>query len=285
MSMRHSFADDIALAGFPFHPETVVFEAGGMQAFNNAYEGYATTIPDRRALTQPFFDYMVVCWNLEVDDNKGHYKLATYFEVMPDEPHYNGKRWMCTLLALKDGDWIACSPRIISFLFDDHPDGYGHCYHEDTFEYNGTDFGEKVMPYLADLQEAITLTEFPLAFMQAVHKQVDLELVTMPRNYSRRMKRKTGKAPSPYFSIGIQVNKSRKKYTRNRNKGLSKSNRQAHIVRGHFVRYTPDNPLFGKYTGTYWRSSHVRSLNKADQPVKARDYRIILPLKPENTNV
>ena len=31
-----------------------------------------------------------------------------------------------------------------------------------------------------------------------------------------------------------------------------------HLVRGHFVRYTDAAPLFGKYTGTFWRSPHLR---------------------------
>jgi hypothetical protein len=31
-----------------------------------------------------------------------------------------------------------------------------------------------------------------------------------------------------------------------------------HIARGHFAHYTEDRPLFGKYTGTFWRPAHVR---------------------------
>lgn len=31
-----------------------------------------------------------------------------------------------------------------------------------------------------------------------------------------------------------------------------------HSVRGHFVRYTPERPLFGRYSGVWWREDHVR---------------------------
>ncbi len=31
-----------------------------------------------------------------------------------------------------------------------------------------------------------------------------------------------------------------------------------HICRGNFARYTDDKPLFGKYTGLFWRPMHVR---------------------------
>lgn len=34
--------------------------------------------------------------------------------------------------------------------------------------------------------------------------------------------------------------------------------RALHICRGHFARYTPEHPLFGKYVGNFWRPQHVR---------------------------
>lgn len=37
--------------------------------------------------------------------------------------------------------------------------------------------------------------------------------------------------------------------------GLSKA---MHICRGHFATYTAENPLFGKFTGNFWRPAHVR---------------------------
>ena len=37
--------------------------------------------------------------------------------------------------------------------------------------------------------------------------------------------------------------------------GLKKA---LHICRGHFASYTEERPLFGKYTGTFWRPAHVR---------------------------
>lgn len=45
-----------------------------------------------------------------------------------------------------------------------------------------------------------------------------------------------------------------------------------HIVRGHFARYTPERPLFGKYTGTFWMPQHVRGSPTAGVVVK--DYAV-----------
>ena len=39
---------------------------------------------------------------------------------------------------------------------------------------------------------------------------------------------------------------------------LSNDVRPLHQVRGHFVNYSPERPLFGKYVGRYWRASHSR---------------------------
>lgn len=52
--------------------------------------------------------------------------------------------------------------------------------------------------------------------------------------------------------------------------GLKKA---LHICRGHFATYTPDKPLFGHITGTFWKPSHVRGDIKQGAVVK--DYSII----------
>lgn len=46
-----------------------------------------------------------------------------------------------------------------------------------------------------------------------------------------------------------------------------------HMVRGHFVRYTQDRPLFGKYTGQFWRSAHLRGDGDNGAVVKDYNYR------------
>jgi hypothetical protein len=48
--------------------------------------------------------------------------------------------------------------------------------------------------------------------------------------------------------------------------------RALHITRGHFARYTPDAPLFGKYTGTFYRPMHVRG--SLDRGVVVKDYNV-----------
>lgn len=57
-----------------------------------------------------------------------------------------------------------------------------------------------------------------------------------------------------------------------REAGLKKA---LHICRGHFATYTPDAPLFGRVTGTFWKPQHVRGNAKHGAVVK--DYNVKAP--------
>lgn len=48
------------------------------------------------------------------------------------------------------------------------------------------------------------------------------------------------------------------------------TDRRRHVCRGNFAHYTDERPLFGKYTGTFWRPMHVRG--KAEAGVVQKDY-------------
>jgi hypothetical protein len=48
-----------------------------------------------------------------------------------------------------------------------------------------------------------------------------------------------------------------------------------HIVRGHFAKYSPERPLFGRYSGTFWVPSHVRG--KSDFGTVIKDYAVKSP--------
>jgi len=53
--------------------------------------------------------------------------------------------------------------------------------------------------------------------------------------------------------------------------GLAKA---LHICRGHFAHYTAEKPLFGKYTGTFYRPMHLRG--SIEKGIIEKDYRYIL---------
>jgi hypothetical protein len=45
-----------------------------------------------------------------------------------------------------------------------------------------------------------------------------------------------------------------------------------HLVRGNFAHYGPDNRLFGRYEGTFWRPAHIRGEKRNGLALK--DYRV-----------
>lgn len=52
--------------------------------------------------------------------------------------------------------------------------------------------------------------------------------------------------------------------------------RALHICRGHFATYSPDKPLFGRVTGTFWKPMHVRG--SAKEGVVIKDYAVHKPV-------
>ncbi len=90
---------------------------------------------------------------------------------------------------------------------------------------------------------------------------------------SRQVRRAAERAGKPIFSfhtIDIEPSKQvlRTEGHINEN-GIAKA---LHICRGHFAHYTAEKPLFGKYTGTFYRPMHVRG--KLESGIVAKDYRV-----------
>lgn len=61
-----------------------------------------------------------------------------------------------------------------------------------------------------------------------------------------------------YYTLKLTVPGSKKKREGKEDIESDGYTRAFHICRGHFKIYTDANPLFGKYTGTYWWNSQVR---------------------------
>jgi len=56
------------------------------------------------------------------------------------------------------------------------------------------------------------------------------------------------------------------------NKSQTLNHNRIHLCRGHFKRYTKENPLFGKISGLWWWQPHVRGQNKDGVVIK--DYKL-----------
>lgn len=260
--MRQTFADEIVNAGYGLHPETVVISMA------------SEYLPEREmasefTICQPIFDYCFVqmtidnkavsgAWFGRLDSPDFVYWIQFFTKssshpgtigYIPTPLHVTFDEGM--IVSLKDSplDFAPPSQSFAGVMFKDGVDG------------RKAAFGAVMYAFYL------------------MHQKTEVELVTPSRQVSRQIERKTGKKPSPYFEIKVDPTKPQKRYTSHNKVGQK---RDAHIVRGNFATYTDEAPLFGKYTGTFFRPSHARGIT-GDTP-KPKNYRIVLPEEIQQTS-
>ncbi|WP_406698539.1 hypothetical protein V5E97_06620 [Singulisphaera sp. Ch08] len=89
-----------------------------------------------------------------------------------------------------------------------------------------------------------------------------------------RERRKAGLKPFLRYHT-ININPMKEVLRTEGNIEANGLNKALHICRGHFATYTDEKPLFGRFTGTIWKPSHVRG--SAKQGVVVSDYKVNAP--------
>jgi hypothetical protein len=93
---------------------------------------------------------------------------------------------------------------------------------------------------------------------------------TQATRSERRRRDRAGLPTSKYHVLEIE---SIRRAVSERMAATGESKAKAlHFCRGHFATYGDDHPLFGKYTGRYWRPAHTRGSVQAGVVVK--DYEL-----------
>ena len=83
--------------------------------------------------------------------------------------------------------------------------------------------------------------------------------------------RKKKKPLISYFTLKIHAKEKREPGDKSTPKW---KDARFHLCRGHFKRYTKENPLFGKYTGLYWWAPAARGNKSKGSIVKDYEYSI-----------
>ena len=115
---------------------------------------------------------------------------------------------------------------------------------------------EDTMPY-----EDINFWTNPIIYSNALLncKNVSTDSHEFPNRRSIQHYKRIGKPYfEKYYTLKLTVPGSKKKREGKEDIDSDGYTRAFHICRGHFKIYTEANPLFGKYTGTYWWNSQVR---------------------------
>lgn len=129
----------------------------------------------------------------------------------------------------------------------------------------------ELLPYVFNLT-GDSLTSASMLALDALalfHEGGEISLVTQPRNRRRRIKRKTGMEPSPYFTV-VKPGSDRLEYLPGGAGQGAGGKKREHIVRGHF-RHVANHPRIPD--GTYWISSHIRG---GGENAHKQGYRIVL---------
>ncbi len=104
-------------------------------------------------------------------------------------------------------------------------------------------------------------------------KNVTVSQVTPPEKLSQKYRRRHGMGLTRYHVLEIRP---LKRVLEAHRIGSGGSFRAAlHICRGHFKTFTPDAPLLGRHTGTYWWAAQVRG--SKEEGVVLKDYRVAAP--------
>ena len=113
-----------------------------------------------------------------------------------------------------------------------------------------------------------------LSFMHC--KNVARREVVQPPTLSKKWAKKHGRPLVRYHVLDIDPMK--KVLREEGGADHTGIKRALHICRGHFATYTDEAPLFGRTTGTFWKSQHVRGSLSEGAVVK--DYNVKAP-KPK----
>jgi hypothetical protein len=119
--------------------------------------------------------------------------------------------------------------------------------------------------------ESFCLSQFSITWVTFALMHVkNIELIDQP--ISRQVRRRKERKGEPFYKV-LSLEPF-KKQVRNeaRETGQTEMQRALHLCRGHFVTYSEERPLFGKYSGTYWKPAHMRGSANNGEVVK--DYKI-----------
>lgn len=100
----------------------------------------------------------------------------------------------------------------------------------------------------------------------------NVRVVETPDDRGEKWHRRTNTPVLKFHTIDINpMKQTLRTEGRSDETGIKKA---LHICRGHFVTYTPEHPLFGKYVGTFWKPDHVRG--NAKNGIVLKDYKVSL---------
>ncbi|MEL7432334.1 MAG: hypothetical protein AAFN11_00145 [Chloroflexota bacterium] len=246
---KHNFqgyatgADYLVAQGVNFNPDTVI-----LTVHPDAYWDmeYSKSIEMR---CRPIFMNQIIEQIVTVEDVP--LLRAIYVTFEPDD-----NTALMTNFNANDRAWIAGQTAGIQLS----PEGY---IEQDEIHVTDNIYTPLNTQPVMNKAQIIEDVVFALAVFATIHDGYEIEEVKLPRQYRRRIERKTGKKPSNHYHLR-HIKNTRKRYQLTGSSSDSK--RPQHLVRGHF-RHVENHPI-QHFNGDYWIPSHIRGGDKSTQKSK-----------------
>ena len=170
----------------------------------------------------------------------------------------------------KTAVWNVCPVRLVSY------ESEGWCYgFESIFPSMDSVFGEEnINHYIQEMKDEMNVAIVMLDILNC--QNVVTKDVVPPEKLNRKRIR-NGKLPLYTYKI-LEVVKGKPK---SKNAGSvtwdyqSPASVRFHLCRGHFKTFTPDKPLFGKYSGTFWWNPQSRGNKELGEIEKDYDVKVV----------
>ena len=128
-------------------------------------------------------------------------------------------------------------------------------------------------PLTADkMRSYVSFLPFILKALSVLHQRTVVKQVTHSRQVRRQHERKYGRPLANYYWLTVQPSPAAQSMSDVAKPIVAQSKRE-HIVRGHFRYYSPERPLFGRYSGMVWIPEHRRG--EPDEESIHKDYMIL----------
>lgn len=118
----------------------------------------------------------------------------------------------------------------------------------------------------------VSFLPFILKTLSVLHQKTYVEHITPTRQLRRMHERKHKKQLADYYILSVQPVQQIADMDDVARPVKPAGRRRAHVVRGHFKYYSPERPLFGRYSGMIWVEDHERG--KPELGAIRKDYMV-----------
>lgn len=107
------------------------------------------------------------------------------------------------------------------------------------------------------MRSYVSFLPFVLKALSVLHQRTVVERVTHTRQQRRQHQRRHKAEMADYYLLTVKPSQQLESMA-DVARPVAPVSKREHVVRGHFRYYTPERPLFGRYSGMVWIAEHHR---------------------------